>query len=219
MGVPRTRASGSGHAARSGSSAGPEAAAPSPNAAELHRRGGPGEDRHLTRVGRQYAPGSAGQGLAPQGRHLAGLPRGERGVWGTAPRFSGHRDAPSMARQGHRVAASSTASSSGAVQGLREATRSVAMAGGLGACPQGFQAGPHPLNNLIQGNKVRQPDTTRLSGVLTMPKQPWEEGFNSGKTKVVDRCPYPAGSPEAWAWSSGRIEGQAVKDGYESTRQ
>ncbi len=167
MGEPRTRAAEGVGAARSGSSAGPEAAALHAGcAARRAAVGGPGEDRHLTRVGMQYAPGSAGQGLAPQGRHLVGLPRGERGVWGTAPRFSGHRDAPSMARQGHRVAASSTALSSGAVQGLREATRSVAMAGGLGACPQGFQAGPSPLNNLIQGNKVRHPVTARLSGVF-----------------------------------------------------
>lgn len=165
MGDPRTRAAGSADAARSGSSAGPQAAARHAGcAARRTAVVGPGEDRHLTHVGGQYAPGSAGQGLAPQGRHLAGLPRGERGVWGTAPRFSGHRDGPSMARQGHRVAASSTALSSGAVQGLREATRSVAMAGGLGACPQGFQAGSDPLNNLIQGNKVRELDTTRLSG-------------------------------------------------------
>lgn len=145
MGEPRTRAAEGGDANRSGSSAGPQAAAP--HAGCAFRRavvGGPGEDRHLTRAGAQYATGSAGQGLAPTGLYLTGLPRGERGVWGTAPRFSGHRDGPSMARQGHRVAASSTALSSGAVQGLREATRSVAMAGGLGACPQGFQAGPHP---------------------------------------------------------------------------
>lgn len=165
MGDPRTRAAGGVGAARSGSSAGPEAAALSHT---VHReREGPGEDRHLTRVGMQYAPGSAGQGLAPQGRHLAGLPRGERGVWGTAPRFSGHRDGPSMARQGHREAASPTALSSGAVQGHREATQSVAMAGGLGACPQGFQAGPHPPYNLIQGNKVPHPCGTRLSEVFT----------------------------------------------------
>lgn len=66
-------------------------------------------------------------------------PKGAVGVRGKAPRFTGHRDAPSMAHKGHRVAASSTALSSGAVQGLREAARSVAMAGGLGACPQGFK--------------------------------------------------------------------------------
>lgn len=169
MGVPRTRAAGSGGADRSVSSAGPEAAARQPGSGGDRPTGlaGPGEDRHLTRVGPQYAPGSAGQGFGPAGAiYLAGLPRGERGVWGTAPRVSGHRDAPSMARQGHRVAASSTALSSGAVQGLREATRSVAMAGGLGACPQGFQAGPDPLNNLIQGNKVPHPVTARLSGVF-----------------------------------------------------
>lgn len=161
MGAPLSRAAGRG--SRSAAGQVPDRK-PQPSLTRFIVREGPGEDRHLTRGGTQYAPGSAGQGVRPAGPcNLAGLPRGERGVWGTAPRFSGHRDGPSMARQGHREAASPTALSSGAVQGHREATQSVAMAGGLGACPQGFQAGPHPLNYLIQGNKVPHPWGTRLS--------------------------------------------------------
>lgn len=55
---------------------------------------------------------------------------------------------------------------------------------------------------------------------LVMPKQAWEEGFRSGKEKpAFDRCPYPAGSAEAWAWSSGRVEGQAARDGFETVRR
>lgn len=149
-----------------GSSAGTEAAARRQTRASAATAGS-GEYRHLTRRRGEYAPGKAGQGGRPKAENLPGLPHGECGVWGGAPRFSGHRDGPSMARQGHRVAASSTALSSGAVQGLREATRSVAMAGGLGACPQGFQAGSDPLNNLIQGNKVRQAHLMRVSGRLS----------------------------------------------------
>ena len=117
MGVPRTRAAGSGHAARSGSSAGPEAAAPHAGcAARRAAVGGPGEDRHLTRVGRQYAPGSAGQGLGPQGRN-------------TCPAC-------------------------------------LAASVGFGVKPQGFRVAQVAPNNLIQGNKVPHPDTTRLSGVF-----------------------------------------------------
>jgi hypothetical protein len=50
---------------------------------------------------------------------------------------------------------------------------------------------------------------------LEMPKEAWEAGFRSGKEKpAFDRCPYPAGSREAWAWSSGRVEGKAEAEGY-----
>lgn len=69
MGVPRTRAAGSGGADRSGSSTGPEAAALREGSPQGRAPQGPGEDRYLTRVGPQYAPGSAGQGLGPQGRN------------------------------------------------------------------------------------------------------------------------------------------------------
>ena len=71
MGEPRTRAAGLRYAVRSGSSDGPEAAACWPGGyrvSDASRPVGPGEDRRLMRVGRQYAPGSAGQGLGPQGR-------------------------------------------------------------------------------------------------------------------------------------------------------
>lgn len=89
MGAALPRAAESGSAARSVSSAGTEAAAPCRGVgAAGASAGGPGEYRHLTRGGRQYATGSAGQEKGPAGAaHLPGLPRGERGVWGTAPRF------------------------------------------------------------------------------------------------------------------------------------
>lgn len=117
MGDPRTRAAEGVGAARSGSSAGPQAAAPHAGcAARRAAVGGPGEDRHLTRVGMQYAPGSAGQGVGPQGR-------------ATCPAC-------------------------------------LAASVGFGATPQGFQEVGTAPNNLIQGNKVRELDTTRLSGVF-----------------------------------------------------
>lgn len=70
----------------SGSSAGPEAARGAQGRSPEHRTG---EDRHLTRVRPPYAAGSAGQGFPPVGgNNRAGLPHGECGVWGSAPRFS-----------------------------------------------------------------------------------------------------------------------------------
>lgn len=71
MGYPSPKAVRGAYAACSGSSAGPEAAAPCAGGyrvSDASRAGGPGEDRHLMRVGQQYAPGSAGQGVGPQGR-------------------------------------------------------------------------------------------------------------------------------------------------------
>lgn len=168
MGVLRPDAAGSGNANRSGSSAGPEAAARGPVARIGRASGrphgwhaGPGEDRHLTRGGSQYAPGSAGQGVGPQGRHLAGLPRGERGVWGAAPRFTGHRDATSMARQGQPAGPSdgfTVAQSSGFAK-RRVASR---WPGVRGLAPEVFRPVRSPIN-LIQGTKVPQALFMRLS--------------------------------------------------------
>ena len=80
-------AAGSRSAVRSGSSAGPEAAACWPGGyrvSDASRAAGPGEDRHLTRVGRQYAPGSAGQGLAR--RAVAPARPASRRAWGLGQR-------------------------------------------------------------------------------------------------------------------------------------
>lgn len=70
MGVSTLKASRSGSALRSVSSAGPEAAAPCAGwgcGASPPRAGGPGEDRHLTRVGAQYAQGCWWGALPPTG--------------------------------------------------------------------------------------------------------------------------------------------------------
>lgn len=73
----------------------------------------------------------------PEGRSPQ-PPKGLAGVWGEAPRFTGHRDATSMTRQGQPEGPSNSftvAQSSG----IAKRRDSVAMAGGLGACPQGSQ--------------------------------------------------------------------------------
>jgi hypothetical protein len=38
----------------------------------------------------------------------------------------------------------------------------------------------------------------------------WNEGFAAGRAGKKN-CPYRPGSPEAWAWSSGQIEGDAKR--------
>lgn len=81
MGAPQ-KAAQRGRAVRSGSSTGPEAAAPHPLAAQRHRMGGPGEDRYLTRVGPQYAPGCWWGVLFPPpaaSRRVRGLGRSPKG--------------------------------------------------------------------------------------------------------------------------------------------
>ena len=67
MGVSTLKASRSGSALRSVSSAGPEAAAPARRTRKRAPYGGPGEDRHLTRVGAQYAQGCWWGALPPTG--------------------------------------------------------------------------------------------------------------------------------------------------------
>ena len=45
----------------------------------------------------------------------------------------------------------------------------------------------------------------------------WDEGFTAGE-KGKSECPYPAGSREAWSWYSGKIEGDAKRQGFSYTR-
>ena len=45
----------------------------------------------------------------------------------------------------------------------------------------------------------------------------WEEGFQAGETHKL-KCPYPAGTTEAWSWQSGHVEGDAKRQGYSYSR-
>ena len=45
----------------------------------------------------------------------------------------------------------------------------------------------------------------------------WEEGFQAGEARKT-KCPYPAGTTEAWSWCSGRVEGDAKRQGYSYSR-
>ncbi len=64
---------------------------------------------------------------------------------------------------------------------------------------------PH---NLIHRNKSPNPVTARAPARLTMPEAAWNQGFQDGMFRR-ERCPFPAMSRDAWAWSSGYIEGRA----------
>ena len=45
--------------------------------------------------------------------------------------------------------------------------------------------------------------------VLSMPPEPWQQGFDAGMCCPGEPCPFPVASVEAWAWSSGFIEGKS----------
>lgn len=103
MGVPRTRAAGGVPAARSVSSDGPEAAALGTVGRRPDAPEGPGEDRRLTRVGLQYAPGSAGQGLGPQGRNTWPACLAASGGFGAQPQgFLAQSGTPQYLRKGNK---------------------------------------------------------------------------------------------------------------------
>lgn len=56
--------------------------------------------------------------------------------------------------------------------------------------------------------------------VLKHDPRAWEEGFRAGESRVRFplRCPYPAGTTEAWSWHSGYVEGDAKRQGYSYSR-
>jgi hypothetical protein len=53
----------------------------------------------------------------------------------------------------------------------------------------------------------------------TRPKA-WEEGFSAGENtaRIPLRCPYPAGTTQAWSRHSGYVEGDAKRQGYSYSR-
>jgi hypothetical protein len=56
--------------------------------------------------------------------------------------------------------------------------------------------------------------------VLKHDPKAWEEGFSAGENRVRIplRCPYPAGTTQAWSWHSGHVEGDAKRQGYSYSR-
>lgn len=106
MGEPRTKADGSAAAPRSGSSTAPQAAARNrtEERSDTARIEGPGEERYLTRAWVQYAPGSAGQGVGPQGRKTGPACLAASGGFGAQPQgFQVARTASNNLIHGNKV--------------------------------------------------------------------------------------------------------------------
>jgi len=57
----------------------------------------------------------------------------------------------------------------------------------------------------------------RAPTVLKHDPTAWEEGFKAGEDRK-HRCPYPAGTTEAWSWQSGHVEGDAKRQGFSYSR-
>ncbi len=49
----------------------------------------------------------------------------------------------------------------------------------------------------------------RAKAAFSMPPIAWKRGFDDG-VAGANLCPYPAMSRDAWAWSSGYVEGSSA---------
>jgi ribosome modulation factor len=80
-----------------------------------------------------------------------------------------------------------------------------------GASTEGAQRGGARSGslNLIHRNNSPKPVSMRVSGTLAMPEHAWRQGYQDGLLSMAI-CPYPPMTSEAWAWSSGLIEGRAA---------
>ena len=56
--------------------------------------------------------------------------------------------------------------------------------------------------------------------VLRQDPKAWEKGFKAGDSTVRAqvRCPYSAGTTQAWSWHSGYVEGDAKRQGFSYSR-
>ena len=71
-----------------------------------------------------------------------------------------------------------------------------------------------------EGKKSRPEEWHGNKIVLKHDPKAWEEGFKAGESRVRIplRCPYPAGTTQAWSWHSGQVEGDAKREGYSYSR-
>ena len=54
---------------------------------------------------------------------------------------------------------------------------------------------------------------------LRIDSKAWQKGFEGGEAgRPMFRCPYRAGTTEAWSWCSGWVEGEAKRQGYSYSR-
>ena len=68
----------------------------------------------------------------------------------------------------------------------------------------------------LRGKEESPCGLARKQIVLKHDPKAWEEGFSAGESRVRTplRCPYPAGTTQAWSWHSGHVEGDAKRQGY-----
>ncbi len=53
---------------------------------------------------------------------------------------------------------------------------------------------------------------------LTIDANAWNRGYWDGEDgKPLRSCPYEVGTTERWSWSSGYIEGNAFRNGFNAT--
>ena len=72
----------------------------------------------------------------------------------------------------------------------------------------------------LRGKEKSSRGVTRKQVVLKHDPKAWEEGFSAGENtaRIPLRCPYPAGTTQAWSWHSGYVEGDAKRQGYSYSR-
>jgi hypothetical protein len=72
----------------------------------------------------------------------------------------------------------------------------------------------------LRGKEKSSRGVTRKQIVLKHDRKAWEEGFSLGENtaRIPLRCPYPAGTTQAWSWHSGYVEGDAKRQGYSYSR-
>ena len=72
----------------------------------------------------------------------------------------------------------------------------------------------------LRGKQESSRGVARKQTVLKHDPRAWEEGFKAGESgvRIPLRCPYPAGTTQAWSWHSGHIEGDAKREGYSYSR-
>ena len=72
----------------------------------------------------------------------------------------------------------------------------------------------------LRGKEKSSRGVTRKQIALKHDPKAWEEGFSAGESRVRIplRCPYPAGTTQAWSWHSGHVEGDAKRQGYSYSR-
>ena len=72
----------------------------------------------------------------------------------------------------------------------------------------------------LRGKEESSRGVARKQIVLKHDPKAWEEGFKAGESRVRIplRCPYAAGTTQAWSWHSGQVEGDAKRQGYSYSR-